>query len=164
MGAAAFLITATVNAIIAQRLVRKICEHCKKEIIPEPAIEEKLRKAIKSMNPDQREKLGFKDNEALKIYHGEGCEACGQTGYKGRIGLYEILEMTNSLKDLILKNGTPFEIEQNAIAAGMRTLEHDGVEKILAGITTPEEVYSVARATEDKSKNQNSNSTKSITK
>ncbi|MFH0834700.1 MAG: GspE/PulE family protein [Patescibacteria group bacterium] len=149
MGAAAFLITATVNAIIAQRLVRKICEKCKVEDKIQPAIEQKLRNAIKSMNQTQRERLGLKDGDPIKIYHGAGCEDCGHTGYKGRIGLYEILEMTNDLKDLILKNGTPLEIEKHAIAQGMKTLEHDGVERILAGITTPEEVYSVARSTEE---------------
>ncbi|MFA6458104.1 MAG: GspE/PulE family protein [Patescibacteria group bacterium] len=149
MGAAAFLITATVNAIIAQRLVRKICEHCKTETVIKPAIEEKLRRAIASMNPIQRDKLGLKEGAPLKIYHGEGCEECGHTGYKGRIGMYEILEMNNAIKELILKNGTPLQMEKQAIADGMKTLEHDGVEKILAGITTPEEVYSVARTTEE---------------
>lgn len=149
MGAAAFLITATVNAIIAQRLVRKICEKCKAESEIKPAIEQKLRRAIASMNPTQREKLGVKDGDPLKIYYGSGCEECGHTGYKGRIGMYEILEMSNAIKELILKNGSPIEMEKQAIADGMKTLEHDGVEKILAGITTPEEVYSVARTTEE---------------
>lgn len=149
MGAAAFLITATVNAIIAQRLVRKICEHCKTETIIKPAIEQKLRRAIASMNPTQRTKLGLTDSTPLKIYHGAGCEQCGHTGYKGRIGMYEILEMSNAIKELILKNGSPLEMEKQAIADGMKTLEHDGVEKILAGVTTPEEVYSVARTTDE---------------
>lgn len=146
----AFLITATVNAIIAQRLVRKICEKCKKEVELTPAIEKKLRSAIETMNPEQRKKLGLEGkNIPLKIYGGAGCEACGDTGYRGRIGLYEILEMSNQLKDLILKNGTPLDIEKQAIVEGMKTLEHDGVEKILGGITTPEEVYSVARSTDE---------------
>ncbi|MCK5472267.1 type II/IV secretion system protein [Candidatus Gracilibacteria bacterium] len=146
----AFLITATVNAIIAQRLVRKICEKCKKEVELTPVTEKKLHNAISTMNPVQQKKLGLEGkNILLKTYRGEGCEACGNTGYKGRIGLYEVLEMSNQLKDLILKNGTPLEIEKQAIAEGMKTLEHDGIEKILAGITTPEEVYSVARSTEE---------------
>ena len=145
----AFLITATVNAIIAQRLVRKICEKCKKEAELKPATEKKLHSAIETMNPAQRKKLGLEKDAPLKIYYGEGCEACGDTGYKGRIGLYEILEMSNKLKDLILKSSSPLEIEKQAIKEGMKTLEHDGVEKILAGITTPEEVYSVARSTDE---------------
>jgi len=156
MDVPAFLITATTNAIIAQRLVRKICEKCKKEDELSPAIEEKLKRAVETMNPAQRKKLNLeKENSSLKIYRGAGCEECGNTGYKGRIGLYEVLEMTNRLKSLILKNATPLEIETEAIAEGMKTLEHDGVEKILSGITTPEEVYAVARATEEESKKAN---------
>ena len=162
MGAAAFLITATVNAIIAQRLVRTICPNCKQETKLTPALEEKLKKAISSMNPEQRANLKLKEGEPLKTFHGEGCDECGHTGYKGRIGLYEILEMSNDLKDLILKNGTPLEIEKQAIANGMKTLEHDGVEKILSGITTPEEVYSVARATEEEHEDTETNELEKI--
>ncbi len=158
MNTPAFLITATVNAIIAQRLVRTICEKCKKEDVLLPAIEKKLRRAIETMNPKQQKelKLGEK-NTPLKIWHGEGCEACGNTGYKGRIGLYEILEMSNTLKNLILKNASPLEIENQSIAEGMKTLEHDGVEKILTGITTPEEVYAVARETEEEAEDNETN-------
>ncbi|MCF7836505.1 GspE/PulE family protein [Candidatus Gracilibacteria bacterium] len=152
MDVPAFLITATVNAIIAQRLVRKICEKCKKEDVLTPAVEKKLRKAISTMNLAQRKRLKLEDESTpLKIYHGEGCDQCGDSGYKGRMGLYEILEMSNQLKNLILKSASPLEIEAQSIAEGMKTLEHDGVEKILAGVTTPEEVYAVARATEDES-------------
>ncbi|MFH0776243.1 MAG: GspE/PulE family protein [Patescibacteria group bacterium] len=162
MGAAAFLITATVNAIIAQRLVRKICDKCKVETKLKPAIKEKLWKAIESMNAEQRQKLGVKNGDELKTFYGEGCDECGHTGYKGRVGIYEILEMNNKIKDLILKNGTPLEIEKQAIEDGMKTLEHDGVEKILAGITTPEEVYSVARATEEEHNDQENSESEKI--
>jgi type II secretory ATPase GspE/PulE/Tfp pilus assembly ATPase PilB-like protein len=163
MGLPAFLITATVNAIIAQRLVRRICEKCKKEDELLPAVEKKLKKAISTMNSAQRKKLKLDgENTPLKIFHGAGCEECGNTGYKGRVGLYEILEMSNQLKDLILKNGTPREIEDQSIKEGMKTLEHDGVEKILAGITTPEEVYAVARATEDEPEDDETDKTEKI--
>jgi type IV pilus assembly protein PilB len=158
MDVPAFLITATVNAIIAQRLVRKVCDKCKKEDELKPEIEKKLRKAIETMNPTQRKRLGLESDTApLKIYHGEGCDECGDTGYKGRVGLYEILEMSNALKDLILKSASPIEVENQSIAEGMKTLEHDGVEKILNGITTMEEVYAVARATEDEAEDDETN-------
>lgn len=161
----AFLITATVNAIIAQRLVRRICDKCKKEAELQPAIEKKIRKAIETMNPKQRKKLGLEDSNApIKIYKGTGCESCGDTGYKGRVGLYEIMEMSNSIKDLILQGGTPLQIETEAISEGMKTLEHDGVEKILTGITTPEEVYAVARATEEEAEDEEHNDAKKMEK
>ncbi len=154
MGTPGFLITATVNAIIAQRLVRRICEKCKKEDELTESVEKKMRKAITTMNPEQRAKLKLESDDApLKIWYGEGCEACGDTGYSGRIGLYEILEMSNDLKDLILQNATPHAIEKEAIKEGMKTLEHDGIERILAGVTTPAEVYAVARST-DKSESK----------
>ena len=149
LGIQPFLITATVNLIIAQRLVRKICEHCKKEIIPPPVTEKKLRTAIASMNMKQRAKLKIDENTPLKIFKGTGCSKCSQTGYKGRIGLYEVLEMNNKIREMLLKNATSAEIEKVAIESGMKTLEHDGVERILGGITTPEEVYSAARSTEE---------------
>lgn len=164
MGAAAFLITATVNAIIAQRLVRTICPKCKKETELTPVLESKLKRAIESMNPEQRKKLNLNKDTTLKTFHGSGCEECGSTGYKGRIGMYEILEMSNALKNLILKNGSPLEIQKQAIIEGMKTLEHDGVEKILAGITTPEEVYSVARTTTEEHNQEETHEVEDIPK
>lgn len=144
-----FLITATLNAIIAQRLVRKICPHCKEEIAMVPEIEQKIRRSLATMNPAERENLGIKDlNQPIKIYHGKGCDECGNTGYHGRVGLYEVLELDNTIKEIILRKGSEHEIETAAIAAGMKTLEHDGVAKMFSGITTPEEVYSVARTSE----------------
>lgn len=146
MGIPTFLITTTINAIIAQRLVRRICTACKQEDEVQPEVEKKIRRAIETMNSAERKRLGFKDaDQPIKIYHGVGCSVCDNTGYKGRIGLYEILEMSNHLKDMILKNASSREIEDAAIGEGMKTLEHDGVGKILQGITTPEEAYSVAR-------------------
>jgi type II secretory ATPase GspE/PulE/Tfp pilus assembly ATPase PilB-like protein len=149
MDVPAFLITATLNAVIAQRLVRKICTHCREEAELTPEVEKQLRRSLATMNPVERENLGIKDvNQPIKIYHGKGCEECGDTGYHGRVGLYEVMELNNKLKDLILKKANEHEIETAAIASGMKTLEHDGIAKILAGITTPEEVYTVSRTSE----------------
>ncbi|MFA5352532.1 MAG: GspE/PulE family protein [Candidatus Gracilibacteria bacterium] len=149
MEVATFLITATLNAIIAQRLVRKICPNCREEAVMVPELEQKIRRSIATMNPEERNRLGLADvNQPIKIFHGKGCDACGGTGYHGRVGLFEVMQLDNKLKDLILKKADEHEIETAAIAGGMKTLEHDGIEKILQGITTPEEVYTVARATE----------------
>lgn len=140
-----FLITSTINTIIAQRLVRKICEHCKVETTVQPAIEQKIRAAIAKMNDQERQKLKIADNAPLKIYKGEGCEHCGSSGYQGRMGLFEVLALEKDLKKMILGGASEQEIEEAAIAAGMKTLEQDGIVKILKGLTTPEEIYRVVR-------------------
>lgn len=150
MGVPAFLITATVNAIMAQRLVRKICEHCKEEAEMTPEIQKKISRAIETMNPEKRKQIGVQDSKQItKIYKGAGCPKCNNTGYKGRIGLYEIMEMNSRLKNMILSGKSEAEIEAEAIKSGMTTLEHDGISKIISGISTAEEIYSVARAAED---------------
>lgn len=141
-----YLLVATINCIIAQRLARRICPHCKTEAEMTPAIEAKLRKAISTMNEKERAAAGLADENApLKIYHGTGCEKCNGLGYKGRVGFYEVMEMNNALRELIIKKESSVKIEEAAVSFGMKTLEHDGVLKVLEGITTPEEVYAVAQ-------------------
>ena len=81
----------------------------------------------------------------LVFYKGKGCEVCDGIGYKGRVGLYEVLEMKDNLRELILKKGTPREIEKMAILNGMTTLEQSGILKALKGLTTLEEVYRVSK-------------------
>jgi type IV pilus assembly protein PilB len=150
MGVPAFLITATLNAVVSQRLVRRVCTNCKKAVELAPDAEKLIRDTIRSMNPKEREKLGVTDDKApLKTYEGAGCTECNGTGYKGRVGLYEILEFNNKIKTMILKEASNIELEKQAIADGMQTLEHAGVIQILNGTTTPEEVYAVARHGED---------------
>lgn len=150
MGIPGFLITGTLNAIIAQRLVRRICPKCRKQGVVTPEIEKKLKLAFASMNPTERARLGVdQPGFAPTVSYGEGCDECSGIGYRGRVGLYEIMEVNNIIKELILKGASTHDIEKAAIEAGMRTLEHDGVSRILEGITTPEEVYNVARHEED---------------
>ena len=150
MGIPAFLITAVLNAIVAQRLVRRICEHCKTPDELTPEVEKQLKKAIDGMNPEEKKNIGAdKADFKIKVFHGAGCDACGGSGYKGRVGIYEIMEMNNDLKEMILGSASTVKIEAAAVKTGMKTLEHDGIERILEGITTPEEVYNVARHTED---------------
>ncbi len=166
MGVPAFLITATLNAIIAQRLVRRICEKCKTEDILTPEVEHRLDETIKTMNPEERKSIGLEEDKfILKTYKGNGCTECDGTGYKGRIGIYEIMEMNDAIKNLILKGASNLEIEKTAIANGMQTLEHAGLHLILKGITSPEEVYSVAtHKEEEESKKESSSDAPEITK
>ena len=131
MGIEPFLVAASVILIASQRLVRKICLQCKEEEkIPMPALV----------------KLGFSEEEAdsIKCYRGRGCPACGNTGYKGRIGIYEVMPMKDELKELTLEGASADEIRRAAVKLGMETLRMSGLTKIKDGITSVEEI---ARAT-----------------
>jgi type IV pilus assembly protein PilB len=127
MGIEPFLVTTSVHLVAAQRLVRRICENCKKETeVPPPAL----------VN------LGFGEEEAerLVLYKGAGCERCSHTGYKGRVALYEVMVVGEEIRDLVLSGGSAFEIRQRALESGMISLRRSGLEKIRMGMTTLEEV------------------------
>jgi type IV pilus assembly protein PilB len=127
MGIEPFLVTTSVHMVAAQRLVRRICENCKKQTeVPPPALVS----------------LGFGEEEAERmiLYKGGGCERCSHTGYKGRIGLYEVMAVGEEIRDLVLSGGSAFEIRQRALESGMVSLRMSGLEKIRMGLTTLEEV------------------------
>jgi type II secretory ATPase GspE/PulE/Tfp pilus assembly ATPase PilB-like protein len=125
---------------IGQRLVRRICPDCKKEIKISPENLERVKTILAEIkNPN------VNIPQELKFYHGEGCEKCGNLGYKGRLGLYETIEMTPPIRKIIQSDKiTDYEIEQEAIKNGMVTILQDGVIKALAGDTTLEEVFRVS--------------------
>jgi type IV pilus assembly protein PilB len=129
MGIEPFLVGTAVNLIQAQRLVRRICGNCKVEITGEVA-ERTLVDA------------GFDPAEvgALRIYKGRGCDTCSGTGYKGRVGLYEVMEISEGIRDLIMVGATAIEVKRKALEEGMLTLRMSGLEKIRSGITTLDEV------------------------
>lgn len=139
MGVEPFLVASTVNVVIAQRLVRKICEKCRAS----HALTETERKIIES---DAHLAALVKEIGSALFYTGVGCSACGNTGYAGRIGIFEVLEMTDAIKVLVTKRASSGEIMEAARQAGMTTMMHDGVDKVTRGITTIEEV---ARATKE---------------
>jgi len=144
MGVPPFLLTATINAIIAQRLVRKLCD-CKQPIQLDPQTMELVKNALAKLNPD--EPVDQAKIQALQFFGPKegGCEKCNGIGYFGRIGLFEVMKMSNELRSMILKNGTSMEIQAAAMKTGMVTLEQAGILKALGGMTSLEEVYSVAR-------------------
>jgi type IV pilus assembly protein PilB len=116
-----------VNLIQAQRLIRRICKDCKREeSLPKEALIE----------------VGFSADEAsnLKTYKGKGCSTCNNTGYKGRIGLYEVMEVSDEIRELILIGASALELRKKAIDDGMITLRESGLHKIRNGLTTLEEV------------------------
>ena len=127
MGIEPFLVATSVNIIQAQRLIRKICKDCKEEVkLPVEAFTE----------------IGFSAEEApsLKAYKGKGCAICNGTGYKGRIGLYEVMEITDELRELIIIGASAIELRRKAIELGMITLRGSGLHKLRDGVTTIEEV------------------------
>ena len=135
MGIEPFLVASSVEAVMAQRLVRTICPHCKTE---------------QKVEPDYLRRIGFPEDQiqTAKFWHGTGCEACRQLGYQGRMGIYELLILNEALRPLILNRSPASTIAQKAIEFGMRTLRTDGWNKVKAGSTTIEEVLRVTQIEE----------------
>ena len=129
IGVEPYLISAAVNAVIAQRLVRKVCPNCKQELTTIP---DRIKAYLDK----------FKDRPE-KLYQGAGCEKCRQTGFKGRLGLYELLELNEEMRDLVTSNPSLGDLRRAARASGMRTLREDGLAKAAAGETTIEEIMRV---------------------
>lgn len=146
MGVPPFLLTASLELVIAQRLVRRLCENCKKPVQPDPEILELVKNAMDNLgSTDEIEQEKLKN---LQFYGPEGCSECDGIGYKGRLGLYEIMRMNNELRKLILTGASSIDIEKAAIANGMVTLEQIGIIKALKGDTSLDEVYRVAKKME----------------
>ncbi len=127
MGVPPFLITATVEAILAQRLVRRICTGCREEVIPGADVLADL-----EVTSDQV--------AGKKFYRGKGCERCNHSGYKGRLGLFELLIMNDALRDMVMRNASTEDLRDAARKAGMITLRDSGMNNIFLGNTTAEEV------------------------
>ena len=132
LGVPSYLISSTIIGILAQRLVRVICSKCR--VPSEPTEKDILRLGLKPRVP---------------VYRGEGCTACGGTGYKGRTGIYEILVFTQAIRDVISANATENELRQMAISKGLVTLGRAALEKVLTGVTTVDEVYRVVETEGD---------------
>ncbi len=140
MGVEPFLVASTVNVIIAQRLVRKICDACR---VSTTITEEELGKKL---TPEivQESFVPIGEQKEIRIYKGKGCKVCDGTGYVGRIGVFEVIEVTQKIRDLITTKSDSDVIKKAALAEGTTTMLHDGLEKVSRGITTIEEVLRVA--------------------
>jgi type II secretion system protein E len=138
MGIEPFLVASSVEAILAQRLVRTICPHCKTE---------------QKVDRDYLQRVGFPaaEIETARFWHGVGCEECRQLGYQGRLGIYELLTVTETLRPLILNRSPASTLAAHAIGEGMRSLRVDGWNKVRAGMTTIEEVLRVTQTDEHRS-------------
>src|SRR3990167_7529461 len=154
MGVENFLLASTLNAVLAQRLVRKICVDCKEEYSPPPEIVDDIRRIVGKIQHSQilmskdktivdAVKLGQGEN--LKVFRGKGCEKCGGTGYRGRTGIFEVMIMSDKIQTLTLGRSSESQIQTAAVEDGMLTLDQDGYLKVLEGITTIEEVLRVSK-------------------
>lgn len=140
MGAQPFIIAPAINAVIAQRLVRRLCEHCKTTVVLEPALLQHVNAILKAIPPAANAALP----DPLQFYHATGCAECHNLGYKGRIGIYEVIHVNDTMKDLILKGASMLDMKKQAIADGTLTMAQDGLLKALQGVTDVEEVFRVA--------------------
>jgi len=132
LGIPSYLIATTIVGIVAQRLVRTICPKCK--VQEAPTERDVLRLGLKTTVP---------------VYRGEGCPSCNGTGYKGRVGIFEMMVFTQPIRDLIAANATENELRQMAISRGMVTLGRNALDKVVSGITTVDEVFRVVETDAD---------------
>ena len=148
MGIQAFLLPAAINAVIAQRLIRRLCD-CKKPISAndlDDRTKQSVRRAIgRTDKVELASRVSKESLESPVFYEPVGCDKCGNSGYKGRLGIYEILEITPKIKQLIIAGASGTAINEAAIDDGMISLEQDGIIKALNGLTSLTEVYAAAK-------------------
>lgn len=137
LGSENFLLSSTITALLGQRIVRKICMVCREEYQPPTQIINEIKEILGSLFPTTQ-----KD---IKLYKGKGCKECGDSGYIGRIGIFEVLPISEKISRLILEHPEADTIEKQAVAEGMITMKQDGYLKVLQGITSVEEVLRVAQ-------------------
>ena len=133
MGVEDYLLTSTVIGILAQRLVRKLCPHCKESYAALPELVEQMRLRR------------FSHEREITLWHAKGCSHCAQTGYMGRLSILEMMPMTDKVRSLVMKHATAADLRAEAIRDGMVTMYEDGLRKALAGVTTFEEVLRATR-------------------
>ena len=139
MGIEPFLVSSSINIIIAQRLVRKICMKCRESYEITKAELEKLPLSKGLI------KRFLSNKERVRVYRGKGCKTCVDTGYSGRIGIFEVLEMEENIQEFIMEKANADQIQKQAIKNGMTTMLEDGIKKVLSGMTTIEEIIRVTR-------------------
>lgn len=139
MGIEPFLITSSMNLVIAQRLVRLICPKCKEEMRVPPKLLEEIESILKTI-PQTNKKDLARIPAQRKFYYGRGCSECKQ-GYKGRLGLFEVMTMTSEIEDFAIAHKSSSDIKASSVKSGMITMKQDGILKALEGLTTLDEVF-----------------------
>jgi general secretion pathway protein E len=133
MGVEDYLLTSTLNAIVAQRLVRRLCARCREPYVPLPGL---------------RAQMGLDAAEEVTFHHARGCASCNGTGFFGRIGINEVLVISDAVRQQILQRAEASALQRAALEAGMRPMFQDGIAKVVEGVTTVEEVLRVTREVE----------------
>lgn len=139
LGGEPFLLATVIQAIIAQRIVRRVCDYCKETYPADQTQSDQVKAVLGDLLPQK-----FKNGEPVMLYRGKGCEECGKSGYLGRVGIYEVLKMSPALNKLVFKSASSDEIYTEAIKEGMVNMKQDGYLKALDGFTTVEEVIRAA--------------------
>jgi len=145
LGVKATSIGPAMNLIIAQRLIKRLCINCKQKVETDSKLKEKIEKIIEKL-PARVDKVAFKE---LNIYKAVGCEKCGGTGYKGRVGIYELLKISKDIETVLVEGGGELKIEDFAKKEGMVTLQQDGILKAISGLTTFDEVEKITGPIEE---------------
>ncbi|MBI2612158.1 type II/IV secretion system protein [Candidatus Gottesmanbacteria bacterium] len=138
LGGEPFLIASVLNAVVGQRIVRRICTYCKESYVPPSEVVTDIKNILGNLLPK-------KDSTSLSIYKGKGCSECNNTGYLGRVGIYEVLPVTDPIARMVLEHKSAADIVREAIVEGMIVMKQDGYLKVIEGITTIEEVLRVAQ-------------------
>lgn len=136
MGAETFLLASTMNATVGQRIARKICDHCKVSYDPPKELIDEIRKTLGDLMPQ---------TEGVKLYKGQGCDYCGHSGYEGRVGIFEVMVISEKIAKLVLQKSDASTLEKQAMEEGMITMKQDGYLKVLEGISTIDEILRVAQ-------------------
>ena len=144
MKAEPFLLASSMTCVMGQRVVRNICEHCKESFTPPPEMVENIKKILGGLYDAALQKQGNPNNSGPILYRGKRCEECGDTGYSGRIGIFEVLPVSERIGRLILERAPASKMEEQAISEGMILMKQDGYLKVMEGMTTIEEVLRVA--------------------
>jgi type IV pilus assembly protein PilB len=139
LGGEPFLIASVLNALVAQRICRRVCPTCKEIYEPPEEIKTNIKNILGELLPKQ-----YKDGTTIKLFKGKGCSECNNTGYLGRIAIFEVLKITTTINKMILQESSAKEIETQARAEGLINMKQDGYLKSLEGLTTLEEVLRVA--------------------
>jgi len=142
LGIKPYLIPPTLSVVIAQRLLRKLCDSCKRKIKPQKEIKDLILKEIDNLPPPAKKTI--KISEDFFVWETKGCKKCGNSGFSGRLAVFEVLSMSRQLSDIILEKPSEAKVMEEAKRQGMLTMKQDGILKILAGVTTIEEVLRVA--------------------
>ncbi len=144
MGVEPFLLSSALQVVAAQRLVRCICDNCREEFVLTELQRKHIQSLFDAIRPEERAAYGFDPKQKIIFYQGKGCDQCGKSGYKGRVAIYEVIEINNEMREIISdRRGDELEVRKAAERQGMSTMKQDGILKALKGITTLAEVERV---------------------